>query len=266
MDAHRSSTSAERVGTEQDDGRLVALVRDGHDDAYAELFRRYRPVALRLARRIGTPADADDAVAEAFAQALAQLRRGLGPRHTFRAYVLTAVRHEVARRGRLRQRVQPTDDLATIDTVVPFGHGQLDRFERDLVRAAFNALPERWRRVLWYLDVEGLKPHEVSDRLGLTPNSVSALVYRARAGLREAYLAQHVTAGPAAVAGECAQVRSRLAALVRCTAGRRERERIRGHLQRCAPCRAGYRELEDVNARFTVSSAAAGQTVRCVRR
>lgn len=231
-----------------DDGQLLVLARSGHDDAYAELFRRFRPVALRLARRLSAPAEAEDIVSEAFAQVLGQLRQGAGPDRAFRAYVLTSVRHEAGRRAKLRQRVQPTDDLAKIDQAVPFGHGQLDSFERDLVRSAFASLPERWQTVLWYLDVEGLKPHEISERLDLKPNSVSALVYRARAGLREAYLAQHV-GDSVEETSECGRVRTRLAGLVRRTVGMREQKRIHAHLEQCPPCMASYLEIEDVNAR-----------------
>lgn len=240
-----------------DDAQLLVLAREGHDDAYAELFRRFRPVALRLARRLSAPAESEDIVSEAFAQVLAQLRQGAGPDRAFRAYVLTSVRHEAGRRARMRQRVQPTDDLAKIDTAVPFGHGQLDSFERDLVRSAFASLPERWQTVLWYLDVEGLKPHEISERLDLKPNSVSALVYRARAGLREAYLAQHVAADAEDHSVECGRVRPRLAGLVRRTVGMREQKRIHAHLEQCAPCMGAYLEIEDVNAR-TVAPVTGG--------
>lgn len=258
--SENSCTSVRASTSTLDDAHLLGLARDGHDDAYAELFQRYRPVALRLARRLSSYGDAEDTVSEAFAQVLAQLRQGNGPDRAFRAYVLTSVRHEASRRGRLRQRVQPTDDLAKIDTAVPFGNGQLDSFERDLVRSAFESLPERWRTVLWYLDVEGLKPHEISERLDLKPNSVSALVYRARAGLREAYLAQHVAADAGTETEECRQVRPRLAALVRRTAGMREQKRIHVHLETCEACMASYLEIADVNARVVAPSGPVGDT------
>ncbi|WP_311211124.1 MULTISPECIES: sigma-70 family RNA polymerase sigma factor [unclassified Aeromicrobium] len=256
--SENSCTSVRASTSTLDDAHLLGLARDGHDDAYAELFRRYRPVALRLARRLSSHGDAEDTVSEAFAQVLGQLRRGNGPDHAFRAYVLTSVRHEAGRRGRLRQRVQPTDDLAKIDTAVPFGNGQLDSFERDLVRTAFESLPERWRTVLWYLDVEGLKPHEIAERLDLKPNSVSALVYRARAGLREAYLAQHVAVDTASETEECRRVRPRLASLVRRTAGMREQKRIHAHLETCPACMASYLEIEDVNARVVAPTGTTG--------
>lgn len=239
-----------------DDADLLQRARDGDDVGYAELFERYRPVALRLARRLAARPDAEDIVSEAFAQVLTQLRRGNGPERAFRAYLLTSVRHEAGRRAKAAQRVQPTDDLARIDRAVPFGDGRLDTFERDLVRDAFATLPERWQQVLWYLDVEGLKPHEISERLGLRPNGVSALVYRARAGLREAYVAQHAaTADESGLAEDCRVLRPRLAGLVRRTAGMREQQRLHAHLESCADCMASYLELEDVNATVVAPAA-----------
>ncbi len=59
--------------------------------------------------------------------------------------------------------------------------------EHDDVDRAFQALPARWRRVLWQLEVEGRRPRDLADELGMTPNAVAALGMRARAGLRKAY-------------------------------------------------------------------------------
>lgn len=240
-----------------DDAHLLHHAREGDDGAYAELFSRYRPVALRLARRLAPREEAEDIVSEAFAQVLGQLRRGNGPDRAFRAYLLTSVRHEAGRRAKAGQRVQPTDDLAKIDRPVPFGDGRLDSFERELIRDAFATLPERWQQVLWYLDVEGLKPHEISERLGMRPNSVSALVYRARAGLREAYVAQHVSTDDETLAEDCRTLRPRLAGLVRRTAGMREQKRLHAHLETCADCMSAYLELEDVNATVVAPSGGA---------
>ncbi len=170
---------------ELDDGQLITMARDGHQDAFGVLFARYSYAGRRLARHLGQGEDADDVVSEAFAQILDLLRRGKGPDRAFRAYLFTSIRHESGRRAKARQRVMPTDDDAQIDTAVPFGNGQLDQFEKTAVRAAYESLPDRWRTVLWHLDVEGRKPHELGPLMDLTPNSVSALVYRARAGLRD---------------------------------------------------------------------------------
>ena len=42
---------------------------------------------------------------------------------------------------------------------------------------------ERWRTLLWYLEVEGMKPREIAPLMGMTPNAVSVLAV-ARAAKR----------------------------------------------------------------------------------
>lgn len=232
---------------ELDDADLLALTRAGHRDAYATLFTRYSYAAHRLARHLGRKDDCDDVVSEAFAQVLTQLRRGSGPENAFRPYLFTTIRHEAARRAKLGRRVLPTDDLRQIDQAVPFGGGQLDEFERSSVRAAYESLPPRWRTVLWHLDVEGRKPFEVAPLLDLSPNSVSALVYRARSGLREAYLQQHVRADRPDDSDLCRTICSKLSTFVRGTASQRDRDKVRAHLQHCASCRAVSLDLREVN-------------------
>lgn len=232
---------------ECDDGALLAMARAGHQEAYATLFGRYSYAAHRLARHLGQKEDSDDVVSEAFAQVLDLLGRGKGPERAFRAYLFTTIRHECGRRAKARKRVTPTDDLGQIDTPVAFGNGELDGFERSAIRAAYESLPDRWQTVLWHLDVEGSKPHELSPLLDLSPNSVSALVYRARAGLREAYLQQHVKDGGPDDTSACAEHRAKLSAFVRRTASARDQERVHAHLESCGDCMAIYLDLQEVN-------------------
>lgn len=232
---------------ELEDAELLALARRDHAEAYAALFRRHAYAAHRLARHLGQREEAEDLVSESFALVLDLVRRGKGPDRAFRAYLFTTIRHEAGRRAKARQRVMLTDDHRHIDSVVPFGGGELDDFERSAIRRAYESLPDRWRTVLWHLDVEGRKPQELGPLLDLSPNSVSALVYRARAGLREAYLQQHVNdEGP--VAGPvCGNVRPKLSAYVRRTASARERASIGAHLETCSECDAIHSDLREVN-------------------
>ena len=178
------------------DVELCDLVRSGSSDAFAELFKRYRHPTLRLARYYSSAVDPDDVVSEVFAQVLSQLQRGSGPDSAVRAYIFTAVRREVWKRARALKRVVPTDNPALIDRPVQFEDDGIDMSERDRVRAAFQSLPQRWRSVLWYLEVEGRKPRELAAVLGMKPNGVSALLYRARVGLRKAYESQNPGHGP----------------------------------------------------------------------
>lgn len=232
---------------ELDDGALLSMARSGHQAAYAALFERYSYAAHRLARHLGQKEDSDDVVSEAFAQVLDLIGRGKGPERAFRAYLFTTVRHECGRRAKARKRVIPTDDEQQIDSSVPFGNGELEDFERSAVRAAYESLPARWRTVLWHLDVEGRKPHELGPALELSANSVSALVYRARAGLREAYLQQHLKDEGPSDSAICAAHRATLSGFVRGSLPVRDRERTHAHLESCQDCMAAYLDLQDVN-------------------
>lgn len=229
------------------DVELLQLSREGNVEAYAALYVRHDYAARRLARHLGQREDSEDVVAEAFAQIFDLLRRGKGPDSAFRAYLFTAIRHESGRRAKARLRVTTTGDDSQIDTVVPFGAGALDSFEQTAIRAAYESLPARWRTVLWHLDVEGVKPSQLAETLGLKPNSVSALVYRARSALREAYLQQHVAINDGPLASTCGAVRPCMAGVVRRTATVREQERVHVHLGSCTDCAAVFRELEEVN-------------------
>ena len=64
-------------------------------------------------------------------------------------------------------------------------------FETGAAARAFQSLPERWQLVLWHLEVEGQKPADIAPLLGISANSVSALAYRAREGLRQAFVSMH---------------------------------------------------------------------------
>ena len=233
---------------ELSDDSLIGLVKGGSADAYAVLFERYRNPAHRLAAYFSNSVDAKDIVAESFTQVYQQLRRGQGPETSFRGYLLTSVRREAGRRAKMRKRDTPTDDVAAMDKSVPFGNGAVDGFERDLIQKAFASLPQRWQKVLWHLDVDGRKPREVAPMLDMKPNGVSALAYRAREGLRRAYLEQHILAKSESLATACQEVRRRLVAFVRASANKSEATQVESHLQTCARCTSAYHELEELNS------------------
>jgi hypothetical protein len=157
----------------------------------------------------------------------------------------------VRRLGLLRveggRRVVPTDDLSTFEAV--FGTQEsaenpaLAGFERDVVARAFRTLPERWQAALWYTEVESLTPAQIAPLLGLSANGVAALAYRAREGLREAYLQQHLHEP---LDAGCRGVSGKLGAYVRGGLAKRETAEVDQHLETCERCRALLLELGDV--------------------
>ncbi|WP_051549049.1 sigma-70 family RNA polymerase sigma factor [Nocardioides sp. URHA0032] len=229
------------------DGELISLVRAGETDAYGELFSRHVLAARRLARQLVSAGEVDDLVSEAFAKVLVVLQRGGGPDLAFRAYLLTAVRRLHVDRIRVGARLHTTADLTPFDPGVPFRDTAVEGFENAAAARAFGSLPERWQLVLWHTEVEGQKPAEVATLLGMSPNSVSALAYRAREGLRQAYLSMHAQDVDD---DACARTRANLGAYVRGGLSRRDSARVEEHLEECRQCAAIYLELTEVNSRL----------------
>lgn len=228
------------------DAELIARVRAGDLDAYGELFGRHHHAAVRMARQLVPANDADDLASDAFAKVLDALRAGGGPDISFRAYLLTTVRRVHVDRIRSGRKVTSTDDIAAYERDPQgFEDPTVTGFESGAAAKAFASLPERWQAVLWHTEVEGEKPATIAPLLGLTANGVSALAYRAREGLRQAYLQQHL----ADVAGDrCRWTTERLGAYVRGGLTKRENHNVREHLDDCAKCTAVYLELVEVNS------------------
>ncbi len=228
------------------DAELIARVRNGDLEAYGELFGRHHHAAERMARQLVPANDADDLASDAFAKVLDALRSGGGPDISFRAYLLTTVRRVHVDRIRSGRKVQATDDIAAYEREPEtFDDPTVTGFESGAAAKAFASLPERWQAVLWHTEVEGEKPAAIAPLLGLTANGVSALAYRAREGLRQAYLQQHL----ADVAGDrCRWTTERLGAYVRGGLTKRENRNVREHLDDCAKCTAVYLELVEVNS------------------
>jgi hypothetical protein len=118
--------------------------------------------------------------------------------------------------------------------------------DRTLTARAFRSLPERWQSVLWYTEVEGMDPHEVAPILGMSANGVAALSYRAREGLRKAWLQAHVSDPGASEA--CRWAMSRLGESARHSLTTREMEKLTDHLETCAKCSIVSEEVNEVGS------------------
>lgn len=233
-----------------EDADLINLVHQGHKPAAGVLFARYRYAAERLARHLGMGFEANDVVAYSFEKINALMTRGLGPTRAFRAYLMTTIRHESGRRAKARRRVVPTSDDRDLDTTVALGGGHIDAFEATTVRQAFESLPQRWRSVLWALDVEGLSPRSVGVLNHMKPNAVSALAYRARGALRESYLDHHSGADQTVGGSDCEAARHAMAAVVRRTSDRRSGDRVAIHVDGCTKCSDVLIDLHEINRKI----------------
>ncbi|HXL95214.1 MAG TPA: sigma-70 family RNA polymerase sigma factor [Streptosporangiaceae bacterium] len=227
------------------DADLVAASRTADSAAYAVLYERHAAAARSLARQLvhGRP-EADDVVSEAFARVLGRLKRGGGPDSSFRPYLLTTVRRVAYDRFKAEGKLVVSGEMEAFDPGVPFDDPAIADLERTMIVRAFASLPERWRTVLWHTEIEGARPAEVAALLGVTANGVAALAYRAREGLRQAYLQMHLSG---VMRSECRPVAGKLGAFIRGGLAKRETATVAAHLDECTGCRAVYAELADVN-------------------
>ncbi|WP_024819544.1 sigma-70 family RNA polymerase sigma factor [Arthrobacter sp. 31Y] len=227
-----------------DDGQLIELVRSGDISAFDGLYERHVSVASKVARRnVDNQSDAEDVVAEAFQSVLQSLIAGKGPDTFFRAYLLSTVARLSHHRNRKAGKVVPSGDESVLDQALSDSDPAIGAFESRTIAKAFRALPERWQAVLWYLDVERMKPAAVAPILGLSANAVSALALRAREGLRRQYLQCHIS--EQADTG-CSQYVSKLGNYIRGGVSTATERKIREHLNGCSSCTAALAELKDV--------------------
>lgn len=230
------------------DAELISRVRGGDLDAYGELFERHVEASRRLARQLVRGPDADDLVSDAFAKVMSVLQGGGGPDVAFRAYLLTAVRRLHVDKIRAQSKLQTSDDMTQFDPGVPFHDTAIAGFESGAAAKAFASLPERWQLVLWHLEVEGQKPADIAPLLGMSANSVSALAYRAREGLRQAFLTAHLADTSES---DCRWTNEHLGAYVRKGLSKRDEAKVKAHLDECRKCTAMYLELTEVNSNLS---------------
>ncbi|WP_244180100.1 sigma-70 family RNA polymerase sigma factor [Amycolatopsis pretoriensis] len=235
------------------DAVLIQAVRNGDLAAYGRLYDRHLVAARRVAAAIASgEAERDDLIAEGFTRVLRILRAGEGPDEEFRPYLLTTIRNTMIS---WRRRDSAVSLVAEVPDVLP-SEGSDEpvdsRLHGSVAAGAFASLPERWRTVLWRTEIEGESPSRIAEDLGMTPNSVAALAYRAREGLRQAYLDQHV---PEARRRNCRVISGQLARWVRDGVGDHKGHRIASHLDRCADCRKLATGLKELNAELPATVA-----------
>ncbi|MFV0532720.1 MAG: sigma-70 family RNA polymerase sigma factor [Cumulibacter sp.] len=226
------------------DAEYITAVRGGDRSAFAPLYKRHQAAAYHLARQLVTsPSEAEDLVSESFAKVFNTLLSGGGPDSAFRAYLLTSVRNTFYDAVRQGKNLSYTDNLEPLVEGEEFEDPAVKGLDNALAAKAFATLPERWQTVLWHTEIEGESPAQVAPLLGLTANGVAALAYRAREGLKQAFLQAHVAD---VATDDCKVTNSRLGAWSRGGLSIREQRQVDAHLQVCDRCAAVAAEISDL--------------------
>ncbi|WP_226531856.1 sigma-70 family RNA polymerase sigma factor [Microbacterium paraoxydans] len=241
--------SADEGSDSLSDHDLVERVRGGENAAYAELWRRHAGAAYSVARTFER-LDADDIVSEAFVRVLRAIKAGGGPSTGFRPYLVMSVRN-VGRRWYTQDAPLPVGELEyVIDPAAPEGElTVVEEFEGGAAVAAFRSLPTRWQEVLWYSEIDDMKPREISVLLGMAPNAVSALIVRAKRGLRDGWISAQLAG---AKTPECETALKAMGAHTRSGLSDRARRALESHLSSCPTCPEALAEAKNL-ATLTMS-------------
>lgn len=195
-----------------DDESLVERARDGDEEAFAALVRRYTPMLMRLARMyVPTDALAEDVVQETWVAVVRGLERFEG-RSSFKTWLFRILVNRAKTRGVREHRSIPfasvagsdpeVDEGPTVDpsrftsegawtSAPPDWHDDPElSLESDealrIAREAIDQLPERQKIVITLRDLEGLSSDEVRNVLDVSETNQRVLLHRARTKVRQA--------------------------------------------------------------------------------
>ena len=168
--------------TEQRDRDLVRRIERGDEEAFRNLFRRYAPTAMSLARRVARqPFIAEEIVQEAF---LAVWRNPAGydqGRGSVKSWLMGMVHHravDAVRREESQRRraedAQATDVVVIEDPAESVVQELGVPEERRAVRAALDELPAEQRQVIELMYFGGMSQSRISERLGLPLGTVKS--------------------------------------------------------------------------------------------
>ena len=185
----RSAPRSTRSDTDAlTDAVLVARIRSGDCDAFAELYRLHAGAVHAAVRdNVHTADAAADVVQETFSRALARLHTLRQP-DRFRPWLLSIARHAAvdARRHRTRVGALGDDAAAAVLSTRPDPEEVAEvRDLAALLETGMAALPPRDATALSLVTHLGFGPAEVAAALGVTPGAAKVIVHRARRRLRD---------------------------------------------------------------------------------
>ena len=181
----RTGPIARTVLAAQSDERLVRLLREGHQQAFDEIVRRYRGSLVGFATAIVNHDRGEDVVQTALEKAHGALLAD-DREINLRPWLFTIVRN-----GSLNLiRSEPVTD--ELDPLLSAAAGSdpeqvAERNEEmDRLFTAICALPNAQREALVRRELEGVGHGEIASQLGTTATAVRGLIFRARTQLRNA--------------------------------------------------------------------------------
>jgi len=196
------------VELDASDQDLLAMARDGDEDAGTELWIRHSEYGRAVASGLAPREDRDSINNKAWAHILhpANIEQGLDG---FRPYLYLVIRA-----------------VSSFNQEVPDSY----------LSSAFASLPDQWREVLWYAHIESMKPTQISVLIGISAAEIPRLLHQARDGLRQEWA--HLHAEDAAPGSTCRQVWE--SSYVRNLSRDQNTGWIENHMRTCRHCKNAH--------------------------
>jgi len=164
--------------------RLMKLVQEGDMDAYSCLLYEIGPLLFNYVRkRVYHPSQVDDVYQDALltfhkARHTYQIDRPFGP------WLFTVIRHAIW--GSLERRHKVTDKELQFETIPegPVPEGEENPLNGQLSEA-LKSLPEKTRRAVELLKIEGLDVRTAARELGISEIALRVRAHRGYAQLRK---------------------------------------------------------------------------------
>ncbi|MFE9608586.1 RNA polymerase sigma factor [Streptomyces sp. NPDC006012] len=168
-----------------DEAAVIARVRAGEPEAYAELVRAHTGIALRAAAALGAGADAEDVVQQAFVKAYCALGR-FKDGAVFKPWLLSIVANETRNtvRTAARQRTLAGREaaFAEAEPLIPEAAdpavATLHTERRAALLAALEQLSEEHRLVVTYRYLLEMDESETAQALGWPRGTVKSRLNR----------------------------------------------------------------------------------------
>jgi len=168
------------------DIELVALLKQGNQDAFTELYKRFfKPLYVHAFRRLGNDQEASDIVHDLF-EFLWSKRDELEIIN-FSAYLYSAIRNRIftfkLRSDRKSNYLQSLSEFIDKGEFVTDAHVR-ERELASLIESGINNLPPQMKKVFVMSRTEGLSYKDIADRLGTSEHTVRTQVKKSLRILR----------------------------------------------------------------------------------
>jgi RNA polymerase sigma factor (sigma-70 family) len=230
------------------DEQLVALFRDGNEEAFRVIHDRYRTRLFAYTRQMlpGSRPDAEDALQDIFVRAYSGLRAN-DRELSLRAWLYRVAHNRCV--DELRKPAPPTPEV--LGRLRPPAHDPMVEAEqRESLRrliADVRRLPDQQRSALLMRELGGMAYADLAAALDVSVPAVKSLLVRARVSLAQALEARDTA---------CAEIQEEL--IVAHDRGVRPSGLARRHMHDCSGCREFRGKMRGVSRQFAALAPTIG--------